>query len=134
MASTVSSIRRSILGKTLGLAATTFQRSLLSTVVTRLLDGKQCALEWQEEMAKEVKHIVATAGRPPGLGVVLVGDRPDSHVYVLRKREACESIGVMSKIKYLEDTCSQTSIRQAVQSMCKDTTIDGVLVQVCRCC
>jgi methylenetetrahydrofolate dehydrogenase (NADP+)/methenyltetrahydrofolate cyclohydrolase len=98
--------------------------------MTRLLDGKQCASAWQQEMAADVRRIVDAAGRPPGLGVVLVGDRPDSHVYVLRKREACESIGVVSKVKYLEETCSQTNVRHAVQAMCKDGSIDGVLVQL----
>ena len=77
-----------------------------------------------------MQRIVAAAGRPPGLGVVLVGDRPDSHVYVLRKREACESIGLVSKVKYLNETCSQANIQSAVRSMCKDETIDGVLVQL----
>ena len=56
----------------------------LRWVATKLLDGKQCALEWQEEMANEVQHIVKSAGRPPGLGVVLVGDRPDR--YATRRR------------------------------------------------
>ena len=135
---TLGAVRRAILGSValaFDLAPTSSSpsggyRRALSTVVTKLLDGKRCALEWQQEMAKEVKDIVAAAGRPPGLGVVLVGDRPDSHVYVLRKREACESIGVVSKVRYIDDTCSQATIRQAVQSMCEDEMIDGVLVQL----
>ncbi len=141
--SAVATIRRAILG-TLSISplggATVFlalRRTSSSAtgpvaehIVTKLLDGKQCALAWQQEMAGDVQRIVAAAGRPPGLGVVLVGDRPDSHVYVLRKREACESIGVVSKVKYLDETCSQTNIRHAVQAMCKDGAIDGVLVQL----
>ena len=98
---------------------------------TILLDGKACGQQWQEELGLQVQKIVSTTGRPPGLGVVLVGDRLDSHVYVMRKREACESIGIVSKVKYLPgDFVQQHHVRQAVQSLCKDPTIDGVLVQL----
>ncbi len=31
-------------------------------------------------------------GRAPGLGVVLVGSRPDSRLYVQRKQEACVKV------------------------------------------
>lgn len=113
-----------------GRASSSGTAPAVERIMTRLLDGKQCASAWQQEMAADVRRIVDAAGRPPGLGVVLVGDRPDSHVYVLRKREACESIGVVSKVKYLEETCSQTNVRHAVQAMCKDGSIDGVLVQL----
>ena len=36
--------------------------------------------------------MTAEAGRPPGLAVVLVGDRPDSQIYVHRKQEACRKV------------------------------------------
>jgi hypothetical protein len=58
----------------------------------RVLDGRSIAAAWQEELAHDVRDIVARAGRPPGLGVVLVGSRPDSVLYVVRKREACERV------------------------------------------
>lgn len=59
----------------------------------RVLDGRAVAAAWQEELARDVRDVYAKAGRPPGLGVVLVGARPDSLLYVMRKREACERVG-----------------------------------------
>ena len=38
--------------------------------------------------AQEVAAVKAAIGRPPGLSVVLVGDRADSVLYVSRKQEA----------------------------------------------
>ena len=58
----------------------------------RVLDGRAVAAAWQEELAREVRDVYAKGGRPPGLGVVLVGSRPDSLLYVTRKREACERV------------------------------------------
>lgn len=59
----------------------------------RVLDGRGVAAAWQEELAQAVQDVCARGGRPPGLGVVLVGSRPDSLLYVSRKREACEKVG-----------------------------------------
>lgn len=38
----------------------------------------------------------STGGPPPGLAVVLVGDRRDSATYVRMKKKACDEIGVSS--------------------------------------
>lgn len=59
-----------------------------------MLDGRAVAAAWQEELAHDVRDVLAKGGRPPGLGVVLVGSRPDSLLYVSRKREACEKVRV----------------------------------------
>lgn len=59
----------------------------------RVLDGRAVATTWQEELARDVRDVYAKGGRPPGLGVILVGSRPDSLLYVTRKREACERVG-----------------------------------------
>jgi methylenetetrahydrofolate dehydrogenase (NADP+)/methenyltetrahydrofolate cyclohydrolase len=34
-------------------------------------------------------------GRPPGLAVVLIGNRPDSSLYVSKKAEACAQAGTV---------------------------------------
>jgi hypothetical protein len=56
----------------------------------RVLDGRAVAAEWEAEAAKEVAEL--KLGRPPGLGVVLVGSRPDSWLYVKSKQEACQKV------------------------------------------
>lgn len=58
----------------------------------RVLDGKGVAAAWQAEIAREVQQVTADLGRPPGLAVVLVGERPDSQIYVHRKHEACQRV------------------------------------------
>ena len=99
-------------------------------VESKLLDGRLIASAWQQEMVDKVQKIEAQGGRPPGLGVILVGDRLDSHVYVMRKEEACKRVGIFSTLKCLPENVSQVGIRQAVKSMCADPRIDGILVQL----
>ena len=96
----------------------------------RVLDGRAVAADWERELAKTVREIQDRGGRPPGLGVILVGDRPDSQVYVARKQEACERVGMHSVVRRLPASISQVSLRQAVRALCADPSVDGVLVQL----
>jgi methylenetetrahydrofolate dehydrogenase (NADP+) / methenyltetrahydrofolate cyclohydrolase len=96
----------------------------------RILDGRAVAASWQDELALEVTDIKSRGGRPPGLGVILVGDRPDSLLYVSRKQEACKQIGMHSVVRHLSSSISQVALRRAVLAMCADPSVDGVLVQL----
>lgn len=59
-----------------------------------VLDGRAVAAAWERELVGEVAHLTDILGRPPGLGVVLVGSRPDSMLYVSKKQEACQKVGM----------------------------------------
>lgn len=62
----------------------------------RLL-GKATAAAIRAELKAEVEaHVQSSGGPPPGLAVVLVGDRRDSATYVRMKKKACDEIGVSS--------------------------------------
>lgn len=95
-----------------------------------ILDGRAVAAAWQDELAGQVADVRARGGRPPGLGVILVGDRPDSLLYVTRKREACDRVGIRSVVSHLPADTSQVGLRRAVRALCADPAIDGVLVQL----
>lgn len=58
-----------------------------------VLDGRAVAAAWTAELAIEAQQLSRILGRRPGLGVVVVGDRPDSALYVAKKQEACIRVG-----------------------------------------
>ena len=95
-----------------------------------IIDGKVVADRMQNDIAAQVAAFRAEAGYPPGLGVVLVGDDPASHMYVRMKRKACEKVGMHSVGHLLPSECSQQSIEDAVQSLNDDLLIHGILVQL----
>lgn len=74
--------------------------------------------------------MTAARGRAPGLGVVLVGERSDSMLYVARKREACERVGVSCAVTHLSGGTSQAELVRAVGRLCEDPALDGVLLQL----
>lgn len=57
-----------------------------------LIDGKKIAEDIRKEIAAEVQQLQQTAGRAPGLAVVLVGGRKDSETYVRAKKKACTEV------------------------------------------
>jgi len=75
-------------------------------MTARVLDGNAVARAIREEVAPGVAAFTATAGRPPGLGIVLVGDDPASHVYVRNKIRAGMEAGMFVDLQQLPATAT----------------------------
>jgi methylenetetrahydrofolate dehydrogenase (NADP+) / methenyltetrahydrofolate cyclohydrolase len=95
-----------------------------------IIDGKVVADRMQNEIAAQVASFKTDNGYAPGLGVVLVGDDPASHMYVRMKRKACEKVGMHSVGHILPSDSTQQTIEDAVQSLNDDPLIHGILVQL----
>ncbi len=98
--------------------------------LTLVLEGRPVADQIQREVAAEVGAIVARAGRPPGLAVLLAGDDPASRVYVGKKTQACEEAGIASRAVLLPADISEGRIAAALDELNADPGIDGILVQL----
>ncbi|GAB2274371.1 hypothetical protein Dimus_009135 [Dionaea muscipula] len=66
----------------------------------------------------------------PGLAVVLVGNRSDSHSFVRIKMKACAGVGITSLTKVLPEDCSEDEILHVVSGLNKDPSIHGIIVQL----
>ena len=95
-----------------------------------LIDGKALAQEVRQEVKVRVENLHARYGVVPGLGVVLVGDDPASHVYVRNKERACAEVGIVSKEHLLPESVSERELLGVVQQLNDDSTIHGILVQL----
>ena len=95
-----------------------------------IIDGKAVAAGVRERVAADVKELSAEIGRPPGLATVLVGDDPASAIYVKRKREACEEVGIASIHHEPEGSISHEELAELVGSLNAAEEVDGILVQL----
>jgi methylenetetrahydrofolate dehydrogenase (NADP+) / methenyltetrahydrofolate cyclohydrolase len=95
-----------------------------------VIDGKAVAAEVRARVAKEVEELSGGLGRPPGLATVLVGDDPASAIYVRRKREACEEVGIKSFHHEPPGSVSQSELLDLVGELNDNGEIDGILVQL----
>ncbi|HMA27627.1 MAG: bifunctional methylenetetrahydrofolate dehydrogenase/methenyltetrahydrofolate cyclohydrolase FolD [Solirubrobacterales bacterium] len=95
-----------------------------------VIDGKAVAASVRERVRGEAEELAAHLGRPPGLATVLVGDDPASAIYVRRKREACEEVGIRSFHHEPDGSISQEELLELVGELNQSDEIDGILVQL----
>ena len=90
------------------------------------MDGKALAARVRAEVAREVEEI----GRPVGLATVLVGDDQASAIYVRRKQEACEEVGIAPIHHALSGDTSEHELLALVAELNADERVTGILVQL----
>jgi len=85
-------------------------------MTARVLDGQAIGAAIRAEAVPDVQAFTAASGRPPGLGIVLVGNDPGSEVYVRNKVKAGGEAGLWVVLQ-LVDRLNASSVH------------DGILVQ-----
>ena len=95
-----------------------------------IIDGKAVAREIQAEIKEEVDGLKRRWGMVPGLGVVLVGDDPASHLYVKNKEKAGKEVGIRSEEHLLPASVSEKEILSLIQKLNRNSEIHGILVQL----
>jgi methylenetetrahydrofolate dehydrogenase (NADP+)/methenyltetrahydrofolate cyclohydrolase len=96
----------------------------------QIIDGKAVAREVQKEIKEEVEGLKRRWGLVPGLGVVLVGDDPGSHLYVRNKEKACKEVGIRSQEYFLPAAVSEKELLGVIHDLNRDKGIHGILVQL----
>jgi methylenetetrahydrofolate dehydrogenase (NADP+)/methenyltetrahydrofolate cyclohydrolase len=99
-------------------------------VTAHILDGRRLAQALRDELVPEVARIARRRGRPPGLGVVLVGDDGPSAIYVRNKVRAAQKLGMTSRVVPLPSGASQQELHAAIEALNADPSIDAFLVQL----
>jgi len=95
----------------------------------RTLDGQTLAARMQEEIKPEVAAFTKKHGRPPALGILLVGNDPASEVYVRHKVKAGTEAGFRVDLERLAETASLDDVLTAVRRLNDSPVHDGILVQ-----
>ncbi len=96
----------------------------------QLIDGKKTAARIKEEIAEEVKAIIASGGKQPHLAAVLVGHDGGSETYVKNKVLACEACGFKSTLIRYEEDVTEEELLACVDRLNTDDDVDGFIVQL----
>jgi len=92
----------------------------------KIINGKKIANEILSDLKKKIKK----QGITPCLSVILVGNDPSSHLYVKMKEKVAQSIGVEIRKHVLSAQVSEEEILKLINSLNKDSKINGILVQM----
>lgn len=96
----------------------------------QILDGKKTSDAMKEEIATEVKQIVAAGHKPPRLVAILVGHNGGSETYVASKMKTGKELGFEDELIRFEDNVTEEEILSTIDSLNKDESVDGFIVQL----
>ena len=95
-----------------------------------IIDGKAVA-QHQLDALKQALTNEWPQGRPsPHLVVVLVGDNSASQVYVRKKAQTAEALGMRSTVLRFEADMDQTRLEAELARLNQDPDVHGILVQL----
>ncbi len=94
-----------------------------------MLDGTAVAAAIRGETGPAVASFTTRAGRPPGLGIVLVGEDPASEIYVRSKLKSAGEAGLRADLERLPASATLEQLLATVERLNASEVHDGILVQ-----
>ena len=98
-------------------------------MAARVLDGAAVAAQIRSEVLPQVAAFAERAGRPPGLGIVLVGNDSASEIYVRNKLKSAGEAGLRADLERLPETATLAELLAVVERLNRSDVHDGILVQ-----
>jgi len=95
-----------------------------------LIDGKAVAAKIRTQIKAQCEQIFLRDGKRPKLAIVFAGNNPASQIYVSSKEKACAEVGMESIVLRLPEDITQEYLQNAVNDLCNDITVNGVMVQL----
>jgi methylenetetrahydrofolate dehydrogenase (NADP+)/methenyltetrahydrofolate cyclohydrolase len=92
---------------------------------TEIFDDKKIK-EVHQRLAKEIAGYKAK----PKLAVILVGKDLASEIYVKKKKEACQELGIISQVFRLPEDSKEIVALDLIKKLNRDNTVHGILVQL----
>lgn len=96
----------------------------------QLIDGKKVAAQIKQEIAAEVKNMIAAGKKQPHLAAILVGHDGGSETYVSHKVKACAECGFKSTLLRYEADVTEEQLLEAIAGLNADPDVDGFIVQL----
>ncbi len=98
--------------------------------MTTVIDGKQVAASVIDAVKTASQALTEQTGVKTGLAVVIVGNDPASHAYVSSKSKMAKECGFTSVQHTLPEETTQAELAALVQTLNKDESLHGILVQL----
>ncbi|MBL4651999.1 MAG: bifunctional 5,10-methylene-tetrahydrofolate dehydrogenase/5,10-methylene-tetrahydrofolate cyclohydrolase [Flavobacteriales bacterium] len=94
-----------------------------------LIDGKATSNQIKEEIAEEVKQLIASGKKVPHLAAILVGEDEASQTYVNAKVKACDMVGFDSTLVRMSAETTEAELLAKIEEL-NNSEIDGYIVQL----
>ena len=92
-----------------------------------IINGKILAGQIKDGVAEEVYALGDTR---PMLAIIMVGERPDSLIYVTIKEREAKKVGIDTSLYRLDDDITEEKLISIINFLNEDESVDGILVQL----
>jgi 5,10-methylene-tetrahydrofolate dehydrogenase/Methenyl tetrahydrofolate cyclohydrolase len=99
----------------------------------KIIDGKKIADKIKDEIVAEIllgNNNDMHAPSRPMLAIILVGERPDSELYVSLKEREAKKVGVDTTLYRISASAPEIELEEVVKFLNKDEMTDGILLQL----
>ena len=94
--------------------------------MTTILDGKTLS----EKLLNNIKEEITQNNYKPSLAVIIVGQDPASQIYVKRKNETAQLLGINSQLLSFPETITQSELETEIKKLAEDKNTHAILVQL----
>jgi len=95
--------------------------------MVKIIDGKALAEKIKDKIAREIYDL---KGPRPSLAIILIGERPDSELYVKLKEIEAKKVGIDTHLYRCAENISEAEILEMIKYLNEDNTVDAILVQL----
>ena len=89
-----------------------------------ILNGKTLSNKIKDDLYDKISLLE----KKPGLGIILVGSRPDSEVYVRMKKNACKKLGIVNYDVHLDENVTEATIVKEIMNVMPRHSQEGLAV------
>ena len=98
--------------------------------MSEVIDGKAVGDDVVATVKALTEELLRSAGKQPGLAVVIIGEDPASQVYVASKSRKAKECGFHSLQHTLPSNTSEAELLRIIAELNADPAINGILVQL----
>lgn len=94
-----------------------------------ILDGAALSQKIQQDIKAKIAERTEQGLDAPGIAVILIGENPASQLYVNKKIQKCQEVGMHSFPHFLPSDTSEELLLSLIDDLNDDPKIHGILVQ-----
>ena len=95
-----------------------------------IIDGKKIASEIKTELKKKISDVKSTLNIVPKLAVILIGDDKASEIYVSKKEQMANELGMKSLVCKFDKNVCQEEIEAKIEQLNDDNEVNAILLQL----
>lgn len=96
---------------------------------TAIIDGRARSAKLLSSLKGVVEHLKNLYKVTPKLAVVLVGDNPQSRIYVRNKLLRAREVGIDAEVLHFQPSCSLSALLSSLEKLNADPLVHGIIVQ-----